>query len=510
MQTYQTENVRGLNDYIGGMNDYSISAFTRKRSVSQPKPESASQPDEYELDRRRWSTWNDLDEESTLNNRSRRTSATRSQTRSRLHQIEELKETLPSLDRHRRENQRRTVSSGSEEETPEIPLKSARRHGSRNRRDDSFARNPNRISFVDNDQVLEVDPARFISDVGDALTHQDSRFSDEPEGFTSSLNDASYEPVYTGTTLPNATGPGILAKTRRSLDAVSRLPPDPYLTNDIKRTRSVGRNVSTPRLQEPEESYRDALSKQPQQEQQTKGKQTSKVCAAVHDGFSLHKKHILNALRKRSMEMENPREELQLGSSSPVRSTAHQRNSSQFENASFRTVPPEQPPEEPMPVVKNVPDNDDHWQRVYRNSLLINPDREMEPRRAIVADDTDSESSYRRIRNQYLSRANTVHSPRLRSYGTSGVGTAHPPSSNRTGLTRDARNSLRPQSMVYEKLHIRNSNPSLIAVPYQSVATPNPPVTKQKALSASQKSGMEKKHRNFIRRFFHKLKRLFK
>ncbi|CAB57437.1 cell cortex node protein Slf1 [Schizosaccharomyces pombe] len=120
-----------------------------------------------------------------------------------------------------------------------------------------------------------------------------------------------------------------------------------------------------------------------------------------------------------------------------------------------------------------------------------------------IADDSDSERSYRRVRDQYLSKPRLSDKNRYSTFSEfPGQGT---PSASQSNLRRS--NTVRPTSFYYEKLHIKNDNPSFQALPYETTTQERKPVVKPDSIKTVKPE--KKKSKGFFKKLMHKISHIF-
>ncbi|EPX74649.1 uncharacterized protein SOCG_02132 [Schizosaccharomyces octosporus yFS286] len=373
----------------------------------------------------------------------------------------ELKATLPSLDEHRlshrspqdfgipvdgnRESSYRTSRNSN---FPLIPQKSIRRYYSNRtagRLDNGRSGSPS-SRFSTTSGVSAVNPARFADENDDIAT---------PKNFSNRFADSDFEPGRTSRFSERSE----TARKRNSLNFQAQMKPI--------GTRMASKNGQSMRASELTERG-SLFSTAPESE--ANHSPLAPTVSGSSFGY-LPNDHILETQSR-----------------SGVLSPRHSNIPAWQPDTAAPTHVPTQNRQRPLFTDLNSPSDEMQGSDPYMDV------------REFPVDDSDSERSYRRVRDQYL------QTPRARSNRYSGVSNTASQITPRASQANLNHNQ-RPVSHYYEKLHINNpKNNSFQALPYETTA----PATRPLPVTHPEQASPKKNKSGFLRKFAHKISRIFK
>ncbi|EPY50768.1 hypothetical protein SPOG_00694 [Schizosaccharomyces cryophilus OY26] len=375
----------------------------------------------------------------------------------------ELKATLPSLDERRlsrRSHQDVGVPVGAKLESenrtsgntnfPLVPQKSLRRYYSnRTAQRLEFRRSGSPSSrFSRASEINTTDPARF-ADENDVPTNNDfnNRFTDPDfeSGRTSRFSETSE-----------------MAGRRNSINLQARMKP-----MDSKLVSKNGQPMRVSQITEPESSFSNVLGQE-----------------ANHNPLTARFSGNSTSYASNEYAFEDQ-------PTSAILSPSKYANAPAFEQNIGYTNATMQDRRRPFFTDVDFPGGNMQASGVHTNA----DDPYM--------NDSDSERSYRRVRDQYLSKPRV---PKTDRYSTlSNTASQITPRASQANI--NLQNNQRPASHYYEKLHIKNNNNnSFQALPYETTT----PAKRPMPVTQPGQATPQKKKRGLFKRLFQKVSRIFK
>ncbi|WBW71361.1 cell cortex node protein Slf1 [Schizosaccharomyces osmophilus] len=375
----------------------------------------------------------------------------------------ELKATLPSLDEHRlsqRSSQDVGVPVGTNLESsnrasgnsnfPLIPQKSVRRYysnGTARRLDLGRSGSPS-SRFSKTSEVTAADPARFADENDDAAT---------PITFSNRFADSDFEPGSTSRFSERSE----TARKRNSLSFQARMKP-----MSPREVSNNGQPKRASQITEPGSSFSTAV------ENEANYSPLGPTFSGNSVGY---------APKEHAYETQSP---------SGVLTPSRHSNIPAWHQDTGHMYAPMQNRQRPLFTDLDYPGDD---MQASDSFMDIHESR---------VDDSDSERSYRRVRDQYLQK------PRAKSSRYSAMSnTASQVTPRASQANLNVHSNQRPASHYYEKLHINNpKNSSFQALPYETTA----PAKRPMPVTQPEQAAPSKKQKGFLKKFVHKISRIFK